>query len=350
MPHPRELNLSRLAQEIREGRELVQNYPPVLYLEATAACNLRCPMCPTTMGLPRDPYRTKMFDLGLLRKVEPILFAVKRAFLSGGGEPLLHPRFFDIVRALKERAVEVYFNCNATLLDEARAREMVETGVDTVSFSVDGATAAVYESIRVGGDFERTVANIRRLAEIKSELGSPRPYLNLQFTVLDENAHEVEAIVEVAAFAGVHHLVIEPLTPIFNFDPQYRAYYEAHRVGPEAILDQLRRAEARARELGLVFSSHYLFAADHAEPARSCCEPWLTFGVRVDGRVFTCCGAIEVMGDLATQSFEEIWNGPAYRSLRRALARGEFPDFCSLCIRENRANHFNEDLAAGQGR
>lgn len=337
-------NLARLRAAAAAGAETVDAAPAVLYLEATAVCNLRCPMCPTTIGLPRDPYRTRFFDRALLPRLEPILPAVSRAFLSGGGEPLLHPNFFAIVRALKHHGIELHFNSNATLLDEERARELIAAEVDTISFSIDGATAATYEAIRVNADFARVCANVARLAGLKRELGALRPHLNMQFTLLDLNRHEARAAVELAARLGIAHLVIEPLTPVYAFDEDYRRYYEAHRVAPAAVLDDLRAAEEDARRRGLVFSSHYLFAADHAQPERRCREPWLTFGVRVDGRVFTCCGMIEPMGDLAAQSFEEIWNGPEYRRLRRELARGKFPDSCRLCIDENRANHFNEEL------
>jgi len=341
---PRQENLARLVEAAKSGDERVDAYPVVLYLEATATCNLRCPMCPTTMGLPRDPYRTDMLDLSLLPKLEAVLPNVVRCFLSGGGEPLLHPRFFDILAALKKHDVEVLFNCNATLLDEDRARRLIQGGADTISFSIDGATKETYEQVRIGANFERVTKNVRRLAEIKKELGSGRPCMNMQFTLLDINAHEARAAVELAASIGVNHLVVEPLTPVFGFDPEYAEYYQKHKVEPEQVIGQLRLAAEDAERLGLVFSSHYLFAADNPEPEVKCREPWLTFGVRVDGRVFTCCGMLESMGDLAEQTFDEIWNGPAYLELRRELAAGRFPDCCKLCVAENRANHFNEDL------
>lgn len=342
----REENLARLLRECAAGRTELSAGPAVLYLEAAAACNLRCPMCPTTIGLPREPYRTKFFEISLLPKLEAVLPGVVRAFLSGGGEPLLHPRFFDIVRGLKRHGIEIYFNSNATLLDEAASRELIATGVDLISFSVDAATAATYSQIRAPADFERTLQNIRCLAELKKEMGRQRPLLNLQFTLLDLNCREVAPMVELAADLGIAHLVIEPLTPVYCFDREYREYYEAHHVPAARVLASLKEAEARAARLGLVFSSHYLFAAQHPAPPKKCVQPWLTFGARVDGRAFTCCGMIEPMGDLAEQSFAEIWNGPAYQGLRRALARGTFPEICSLCIAENRANHFNEDLSA----
>jgi MoaA/NifB/PqqE/SkfB family radical SAM enzyme len=340
----RQENLARLKSAVKDGRKEVDAYPAVLYLEATAACNLRCPMCPTTIGLPRDPYRTEMFDLELLPKLDEVLPRVVRCFLSGGGEPLLHPRFFDIVSALKKHGIEVHFNSNATLLDEARARKIIESGVDTISFSIDGATEETYKKIRAPADFDRTTENVKRLAALKEEAGSERPFLNMQFTVMDLNAHEILKAVPLAASMKVNHLVIEPLTPVFNFDDEYREFYETHKAEPSDVLPGMRRAAEEAGRIGLVFSSHYLFAADNPEPEKKCYQPWLTFGVRVDGRVFTCCGMIEPMGEMAAQSFDEIWNGERYRLLRRALKNGEFPECCSLCIAENRANHFNQDL------
>ena len=343
----RDDNQNALRRAFRAGAEKVDGWPAVLYLEATAICNLRCPMCPTIIGLPRDPYRTKIFDLDLLPRVEPALPFVRRAFLSGGGEPFLHPRLFEIVRALKAHGVEVHFNSNATLLTPERARETIASGVDTISFSIDGATPETYGRIRVGGDLDAVVDNIRRLAAEKKARGSLTPHLNMQFTVQRENLHEIPQAARLAVSLGINHLVIEPLTPVYNFDDEYRACYEARVAPPAEALPLTREAAAIAAAASVQFSSHYLFAADHPAPPHVCAEPWLTLGVRVDGRVFTCCGAIEPMGDLAADDLASIWNGPAYRALRRSLAAGAFPDFCRLCVAENRANHFNEDLIGG---
>ncbi len=343
----REKNLARIQKDIDNGREKTKASPAVLYLEATAICNLKCPMCPTTMGIPREPYRTNIFNLDLLPEIEPMLPYVSRCFLSGGGEPLLHTDLFSIINKVKEHGVEIFFNCNATLLDQERAHLIVEHGVDTISFSVDGATSETYSKVRVPADLAKTVENIRVLAELKRKAGTERPFLNMQFTLLDINRHEVEKMVPLAASLGINQLVVEPLTPVFCFDPDYCDYYNNHVVRPDTgLMNSLEAASKKADELGLIFSSHYLFARDNPEPPRNCVQPWLTFGVRVDGRVFTCCGTMEEMGDLSQEKWEKIWNGDKYRRLRKAVAKGAFPDFCSLCIGENRANHFNEELLA----
>ncbi len=336
-------NLLRLRRHWERGEEALESRPAVLYLEATAVCNLDCPMCPITLHFPEYEHGTKWFQMELLPKVAELLPLARRCFLSGGGEPFLHPRFFEIVAAVKQAGAEAIFNSNGTLLDEARAMRLIELQADCVSFSVDGATAATYQAIRRGADFEQVCANIARLSRIKRERGSERPFLNLQFTLQDRNLDDLAGLVELARRLGIQHAVVEPLTPVFNFNSEYQAYYRAHAVPPETAVPRLRLIQQEAQQAGILLTSHYL---DREQPApkRPCVEPWLTFGVRVNGEVFACCGTPLRMGNLEQQSWPEIWNGEVYRQLRRELSQGAVPESCRLCLAEGRCSHFNEDL------
>ena len=336
-------NLLRLRQHWERGDEFLESRPAVLYLEATAVCNLGCPMCPITLHFPEYQSETKWFQMELLPKLAELLPLARRCFLSGGGEPFLHPRFFEIVAAVKQAGAEAIFNSNGTLLDEARGRRLIELQADCVSFSVDGATAETYQAIRLGADFEQVCANIARLCELKHTLGSERPFLNLQFTLQDRNLRDLAGLVGLARRLGIHHLVVEPLTPVFNFNSEYQAYYQAHAVPATAVAARLRHIQKEAQQAGILLTSHYLEQAP-ASPTQPCLEPWLTFGVRVNGEVFACCGTPLSMGSLARQTWREIWNGEIYRRLRGRLARGEVPESCRLCLAEARCNHFNEDL------
>ncbi len=346
-PPPSQLkaeNQERLRESFRRGDDRLSAYPAVIYIEATSTCNLRCPMCPITMDLPEYRYSVKHFQLDLLEKLKAPLRHARRCFLSGGGEPLLHPRLFEIIKAVKNAGAEVIFNSNGTLLGEKEALRFIEAGVECISFSIDGATRGTYEAIRVPAKFEKVLANIRRLARLKKEANSSTPYINIQFTVIDANHREIPGLIPLARSLGANQVVAEPLTPVFNFDPRYRAYYEAHAVHADAVLEGLKAAQDNARNSGMIFSSHYLYREEHPERTELCGQPWITFGVRADGRVFTCCGTPERMGHLAESEFDDIWNSEAYRKLRHALARREFPEFCGLCIEENRSSHFNEDI------
>src|SRR5690606_22469877 len=93
-------------------------------IEPVGQCNLRCQMCPIQFrrdGPPHGPLAFMEFEtfcrlLAQMPRLETL-------HLQGMGEPLMHPRFFDMVRHAAARGVRVSTNTNLTLLSERRARE-----------------------------------------------------------------------------------------------------------------------------------------------------------------------------------------------------------------------------------
>jgi MoaA/NifB/PqqE/SkfB family radical SAM enzyme len=69
------------------------------------------------------------------------LAGLEELHLQGLGEPLMHPRFFDMVRYAADKGIHVTTNSNLTLLNERRAAACVASGLDALHVSIDGATA-----------------------------------------------------------------------------------------------------------------------------------------------------------------------------------------------------------------
>lgn len=80
----------------------------------------------------------------------------------GLGEPLLHPRFPDMVRAAKERGLRTEVTTNALLLDDTMAAALLEAGLDQLVVSIDGASAEAFGRVR-GVSLSRVVENVSRL-------------------------------------------------------------------------------------------------------------------------------------------------------------------------------------------
>ena len=80
----------------------------------------------------------------------------------GLGEPLLHPRFLDMVRAAKQRGLRAEVTTNALLLDDAVAAGLLEAGLDQLVVSIDGASAEAFGRVR-GASLARVVENVGRL-------------------------------------------------------------------------------------------------------------------------------------------------------------------------------------------
>ncbi len=89
------------------------------------------------------------------------------------GEPLLHPRFVDMVRYAKEARVSVVQSfTDAISLEENRAREILEAGLDVLECSIHGHHRS-YEKLMRNGRFEQVRANVIRFRELRDALGAP---------------------------------------------------------------------------------------------------------------------------------------------------------------------------------
>ena len=272
---------------------------------------------------------------------EPLAYG-RRVFLSGGGEPLLHKQFMAIVERMKNLDLEIIFNTNATLIDYEVARDFVHLGVDCISASIDATDPDQYRIIRKGARLEQVLEGLKLILSERKRRGAARPLINMQFTLMKDNLNELPRLADFAYKYLVNHLVVEPLSPIFSFDPKYQEFFKEHFLPktPE-LVGQLNELGKKAQSLRFHFSSHYL--EDKRLPRR-CGQPWMNFGVRTNGRVFLCCGTAEKMGSLAENDFGQIWNGKAYQFFRELIASGKYPPACNLCLEESRSPWFNQDL------
>lgn len=157
-------------------------YPSFVLMEVTNACNLRCRMC-----LIYGEGVTRKRETGFMRKdiwqraIDEIGSwpGPTAVDLHGAGEPLLHPELFDIIAYAKTKGnLSVGFLSNATLLSREKAAAVIETGVDWVGFSVDGAQKEFFEFYRKGAVLEEVENNINHLLSIRRN-NKPAVFLNM---------------------------------------------------------------------------------------------------------------------------------------------------------------------------
>jgi radical SAM protein with 4Fe4S-binding SPASM domain len=322
--------------------------PPELQVEITSACNLRCTMCLVSYRPPVNKLVGAMAP-ELFRPLVDSLPSLRKLTLQGLGEPLLSPYLLDLVRYAKARGTAVGFNSNATLLSEARARDLVDAGLDWLHVSLDGARADTYQGIRRGARFDQVVDNLAGLVRTKRAAGSPHPWVRVVFVAMRRNVGELPELVRLLAGVGVDELRVQNLSHTFSDTDPAGGYAdirdftrdEALWTGADRAATERAFAAARtaAAAHGLTLRLPQL-APDRSpapEPGRpGCTWPWDAAYVTSTGVVQPCC---MVMGDdrvslgrLDEQTFPEIWYGAPYREFRRRLAGGaEPPEVCRGC-------------------
>src|ERR1041385_4327838 len=154
--------------------------PTYVQIEPVGQCNLRCEMCPIQFRKDGPPYGGLAFMQWEQFTSLPDGFPeLKKLHLQGLGEPMMHPRFFDMVRYAREKGIQVTINTNLTLLNPDRTEKLVKSRLDTLYFSIDGSTAETYERIRKRAHFDKVVNNAEMLLETRQRLNSEFPHLSL---------------------------------------------------------------------------------------------------------------------------------------------------------------------------
>ncbi len=198
-----ELSLQKKLKRQQETAGRIQDagtFPKVILIDTVSYCNLRCSMCvhremTRKKGVMPWPLFTKIID----EISETDKHA--RVWMVFFGEALLlkrrKPSIFDMIVYAKQKGLtDVVLNSNANLLDEKAARGLIEAGLDAIYIGLDAFNSETYGKIRVGGNYEKTVNNVRGLIRLNESLNAATPEIFVQFVEMDINSAEKEEFVK----------------------------------------------------------------------------------------------------------------------------------------------------------
>lgn len=189
--------------------------PHRMFIECTAACNISCheACCAPESGITRTR-QDGMLDFDLFRRViDEVGPSLGRIDFFNYGEAFLHKRAVEMCEYIKANHPHIYLytSTNGLALTEERARQLARSGIDEVTFSIDGATQASYERYRRRGKLDVALGNLRAMADEKRRTGRDVPYLNWRYILFNWNDSDDEMNLarRMAADLGVDRLCWE---------------------------------------------------------------------------------------------------------------------------------------------
>ena len=322
--------------------------PNFVQIEPIGACNLRCRMCPIQFRAEStSQHAPALINYDVFCRLIDQFPNLSELHLQGLGEPLLHPRFFDMVRYATERGIVVSTNTNLSGLSERRAEECVRSGLNRLHVSLDGASAATYAFIRIGGTLERVLRNIERLNQAKARLGLSLPELHIVAVVMRRNLHELPDLVRLAATLQMSALSVQHLCHDFgesSLPARYRpmrAFVESETLlneDPARVEQYFSAARAVAEELSVSLRLPRTQPRPHsaAMSGRARCDwPWRGSYVSYNGEAMSCCMVATPdrinFGNMKEEGVAAVWNNSAYTAFREKLASPDPPEICRSC-------------------
>ena len=277
-----------------------EKFPWMCVLSFVYTCNSRCPNCPYNNSKIRQTYRDAMImPEKVFRKIADECGAHRSYLrLSGGGEPMLHPKATELMVYAKQKGCRIGLITNGSSFTRKYLAVLIGAGIDNIEFSVDAPDRETYKKVRRGLDWDVLNKNIRTAVRIRNEL------------------------------SGHTRIIVSAINQLGVDTAKVRKYW-----GSRADKVQIRKY--------LTWGYNKDMSQDPAPylpPEQKVPCPWLFERFNIDSRGdVTVCGEDiafnEKFGNIMENSIEELWHHPKMEYFRKKHLerKGDEIPVCGRC-------------------
>ncbi len=313
--------------------------------ETTRNCNLDCVHCRASAT--KGPYTGELDTQASFRLLDQIARVDKPIVILTGGEPLLRSDIFDIAKYGTDKGLRMVMAPNGTLMTEAYANQMADSGIKRISISLDGATAESHDSFRgVKGAFEGALNGIKLAKEAGVEF-------QVNTTITKTNLDQIPIIQDLAIKLGAvaHHIfllvptgrgkyIVDQEIAADEYENTLNWFYDQREKTPLQLKAtcaphyyRILRQRAKKENKSITFKSHGLDAVTRG------CLGGIGFCFISHTGIVQPCGFLDLnCGDVTKNSFAEIWNNSDillslrnYDKLKGKCGKCEFKRVCGGC-------------------
>jgi MoaA/NifB/PqqE/SkfB family radical SAM enzyme len=263
--------------------------------QITNECNLACLHCIEESG-PGKAFPDELSEREILAILDTMVELEVPYVSFSGGEPMVHPHFFEMVRHFCAGGGQLKIETNGHYLSPGNCERLARLGVKAVQVSLDGATRASFNRMRVRGEFRTAVDGTRNL----HAAGVP---IEVNFSPTSFNIDEIGAAVDLAYELGAYSFytgrtmytgnAVKTWRHLAPSEDQYAAFFDALRA---KALEYRGRMRVYFHETGLLEELRYRLQ-----------HPAALVIVLPNGLVKLINALPFVCGDLRNESLTEVW-------------------------------------------
>ncbi len=271
--------------------------PFIINVDPSDMCNFQCKFCPTgdRKLMKNTPGRNHgIIDFELYKKIVDDICEfekhIKVLRLYKDGEPLLHPKFVEMIRYAREKkcAERIDTTTNASLLTQQKNLEIIEAGLDRINISIEGINSEQYKEFSdYKIDFEKLVYNIRHLYENKKADCEIIIKINGDIMTEDDKKRFYQLFGDIADGVYIEH--------IMSCWPEF----ELHDVE---------------------VNQEYGIYGQQIKEVEVCPYVFYSFSINSDGSASLCFldwSRKLIIGDVKSESVKDMWNGEKLLSYQK---------------------------------
>jgi MoaA/NifB/PqqE/SkfB family radical SAM enzyme len=311
--HPKKmLNLSAALSAYGTRSERVMAAPPILKLDISPLCNLKCVACLHAHDVfagddpemaRQDFNKSQRMTVAQVREIlEQVKGRTSAVSMYYYGDPMVHRDMDDISAVISEMGMNSHVSTNYSFkLSDERIRSIVTSGLTHLTVCVDGLTQETYAITRIGGKIDQVLDNLERTIRFRNELGRVYPKVEVQYIRFQHNVHE---------------------------------YEEAEKRLKQIGIDELTTYWGNLHSMSWSALENYETLKHHdSDLFPKCMWPWVYMLVKYDGDVIPCCNhrvteqytkdpsLDRSFGNVFEDGVMAVWNSEKYRQARRLAAK-----------------------------
>lgn len=292
----------------------------LVFFETTAGCNLECIHC-RRLDVSREMIKDDLSTDEAVNLIDQITEISKLILVFSGGEPLIRPDIFNLMKTANNKGLKVALATNGILVTEEIAKKIVDCGVERTSISLDGADSDTHNHFRkIENSFEKAIEGLHNLSKFGMSI-------QINITVAKHNAHQLKDMFDLATKLNADALHLFMLVPVgcgveisdaemlspqeyedvlnnfYEFSSQYSLITKA-TCSPHFFRIKLQR-KAQERKEGIIHDNKPQISL-HSE-TRGCLAGSSVLFVSHKGQVFPCGYLPVEVGNIRQTRLKEIW-------------------------------------------
>ena len=296
-------------------------YPNHICIETVAGiCSSRCIMC-TIDEYPLKGIMGSQEYGAILDKFIPYKKKIKFISLVGMGEPLADKNLVAKVKMTMDKGfVNIGFPTNVMALTEDLSLDLINNGLSTIIFSIDGVTKKTHEAIRKGTDFDTIMTNALRFIELRNQYGKTKIIVRMIRQILNES--------QVEAFKNYWKQQLDS-----KFGDQIAIYDAYSHAGNNNDVELGKKIDELSKKTKII-----------------CADLLERFIIQLNGNVLLCCGGMDTalnLGNVYHDDPIDIYNNKIFTYYRNMMGQGKLMnlDPCKNCeIYLSKANSVYQDV------
>jgi len=298
------LNVLRISFSYVVSRKKLLFYKQVrpffISIEPADFCQLECPECPVGASK-RKQGQTIDFN-AFTKTVDELKSTLFHLIFYFQGEPLLNKKLPEMIRYAHRSGIFTSTSTNGQLLNMQTAKALVESGLDKLIVSLDGANQKTYQMYRKGGQIELALRGIENINYWKKELKSKSPFLEIQMVVFRTNEHQIDEMKTLAKKLNVNRLALKS-AQLYNFENGHELLTSIDKYARYKMLP----------------NGNY---AIKNKPHNRCFRLWSGAIVTAKGNILPCCfdkDSSHSFGDIIDTDFNSIIQNSKANSFRTSI-------------------------------